>query len=102
MEMKLLEEKLKNVDNVDNVEGFVEELRNAENDEAVLAVFKAYGVELTDEEINSFSAEGELDLEDLEAVAGGCKCKGILIRLVHNVIRYVCKRKGVPCSLPCN
>lgn len=91
MEMKWLEEKLKNVD---NLESLADELKNAEDDEEVLAVFKAYGVELTDEEINSFVSEGELDFEDLESVVGGCKCKGILIKIVHGVLNYAVKKLG--------
>lgn len=75
--------------NID-VTALAAEINNAENDDAVLEILKRYNLELTSEEIRSLAEqEDELDEDALNNVAGGCKCKGFLKRIITNFLLWV-------------
>ena len=79
-------------ENVD-IKALAAEIDGAENDDAVLEILKRYNVELTPEEIRSLNEQdGELDEDALEAVAGGCKCKGILKRAITNFLFWITEK----------
>ena len=72
-----------------NIEALMAEINNAETDDAVLEILKRYNLELTPEEIRAMNdQEEELDENALEDVAGGCKCKGWLKRVITNFLLW--------------
>ena len=80
---------------VENAEQLVAELRDVTEDEEVMEVLKRYNLEMTLEDLEGLQLEeGELDPEDLDMVSGGCKCKGILKRLITGLCE---KLFGIKC-----
>ena len=73
-----------------NLTALAAEINNAENDDAVLEILKRYNLELNPEEIRALAEqEDELDEDDLNDVAGGCKCKGFLKRIITNFLLWI-------------
>ena len=89
------------IEKVENIEQLMTDLRNAMDETEVAEVLKRYGLELSVEEMLALvPAEGELSEDDLDDVAGGCKCQGILKRAVTNFLSWVSKRitgRGIYC-----
>ena len=80
------------IENLENVEQFMEDLRSAVEDEEVKAVLKNYGLEIEVEDLAKLDlGEDELDVDSLDMVSGGCKCKGILKRVVAKVLGWAYK-----------
>ena len=74
-----------------DIPALLAEIANAETDEAVLEILKNHGLEMTPAEVRALNdQECELDENALEDVAGGCKCKGILKRVVTNLLQKLC------------
>ena len=87
------------IEKLENMEQFMEDLRNAVEDEEVEAVLKNYGLEISLEDLESIRMpEGELDEDSLDAVAGGkCKCKGPLKRLITRFCEWVFGIECIEC-----
>ena len=79
--------------NITDISALMTEIENAADDAAVLEVLKAHGLELTAEEVRTLinSEEDELTEDNLEDVTGGCKCKGILKRVVTKALQWLFK-----------
>ena len=99
MELNALMEK------VENVEQLMADLRSAADEETVMEVLKAHNLDITLEDLEAIlPGADELSEDDLSNVAGGCKCKAPLKRLINNFLSWVSKRitgKGVTC-FDCN
>lgn len=81
------------MEKVENVEQLMADLRNAIDEEEVKEVLKAHGLDVTIEELDALKLEAdELGEEDLDNVAGGCKCKGILKRVVTKFLCWLSKQ----------
>lgn len=85
------EEKLAKIQDVD---GLVAAVRGETDEEKILAAFRSYGLELTEEDLKDISFDGEeLDLDQLDAVAGGCSCGGWLQHAVWTVLNWATGRR---------
>ena len=87
------------IENLENAEQFMEDIRNAVEDEEVEAVLKHYGLEITLEDMESIRIpEGELDENSLDMVAGGkCNCKGPLKRLIVRFFEWAVGYECIEC-----
>lgn len=78
---------------IENIDQLMEELRIAQDEQALDAILRRYDLPITLEDMAGVSFDSdELDEEDLFAVAGGCSCKGPLKRVVNNFFNWVCKK----------
>ena len=81
------------IEKVENIEQLVADLRDAADEEAVKEALKAHDLDVTIEELASIKPEEEeLGEEDLDNVAGGCKCRGILKRVITNLLCRLLKK----------
>lgn len=75
---------------VENIEQLMADLKNAVSEEDVQAVLNSYGLELKVEDLAAIQLDGEeLNVEELDNVAGGCKCNGFLKRAITNVLCWL-------------
>ena len=78
---------------VENLEQLMADLRNAMDEEEIKEVLKAHGLDITLEDLAVIRLESdELAEDDLDDVAGGCKCKGPLKWLVTTFLCWVSKQ----------
>lgn len=80
-------------------ESFIEALKKAENKDDIRKTFSAFGVDMTDEEVDSFMAEAEkmfendeISEEGLEQVSGGLLFGGIRIRVILKIVYETIKK----------
>lgn len=59
---------------------FIEEAQKAQNSDEMAKLLNAHGIEITAEDLDSYSTneEGELNTEDMTSVAGGFSLSGLL------------------------
>lgn len=76
----------KKLENLENIEAMIDEIRKATDENAVLEILHQNGLDVTAEEITAFCSleEGELDADQLDYVSGGAKCS--YDSWVHKVI----------------
>ena len=78
---------------VENIEKLMAELKAAADEKEVQNILDAYGLDLSTEELAQVEwDEDELNVEALDQVAGGCKCKGILKRVVTNFLCWLSEK----------
>jgi len=87
------------LEKVENAKQLIEELKGIEEDSEILAVLKRYGLEISQEALESIQLEdGELDLDALDQVAGGCKCRGWLKRLITGLCEKIFGFECLDCA----
>ena len=83
---------------VADIDRFIEDLAEATNEEEVKAVLKEHGLDITLEDLAAMEMQfGELDETSLDMVAGGkakkpskCGCTGILGRIIKKALSWFC------------
>lgn len=83
---------------VENKEQLIADLKNVEEDEAVLEVLKNHGLDIRPEELEAIMGEGELDADALDQVSGGCKCRGWLKRLISGLCEKIFGIECLDCA----
>ena len=78
-------------------EQLIADLKLAETDEEVKEVLTRHGLEIT-AELEALMGQDELDPEDLDMVAGGCKCRGLLKRLITGIFEKIFGFECLDCA----
>ena len=85
------------IQQVANKEQLIADMRLAETDEEVKEVLSRHGLEITDE-LEALMGQDELNPEDLDMVAGGCKCRGWLKRLITGIFERIFGFECLDCA----